>query len=249
MIALALDGISHAYFGRTVLDRVSLRVGPGEIVALVGPSGCGKSTLVHIAAGLIEPRRGRVTRDYRRHSMIFQEHRLLPWATAKDNIAYPLKFAGVGSARRRASAEHAADLVSLDQRDLEKFPVELSGGMRQRTAIARALVIEPDFVFLDEPFTALDIALRRQMQNLITSTAGRSGFAGLFVTHDLTEAVRVSDRIVVMDERVRGIAGERSMSLPREERTDAAVFATVQAYLKEDPLFSHIYETSERHAS
>jgi NitT/TauT family transport system ATP-binding protein len=181
--------------------------------------------------------------------MIFQEHRLLPWATAEENIAYPLKISGVGGAKRRELARHAADLVSLDQRDLDKFPVELSGGMRQRTAIARALVIEPDFVFLDEPFTALDVALRRQMQDLVTSAAGRSGFAGLFVTHDLAEAVRVSDRILVMDERVRGIAGERFVPLARGERTDAAVFAIVQGYLKEDPLFSHIYETSERRAS
>lgn len=249
MNALAFDGVAHAYFGRTVLDRVSLHVLPGEIVALVGPSGCGKSTLVHIGAELIEPQRGRVTRNYQRHGMIFQEHRLLPWATAEENIAYPLKIAGVGSAERCELARRAADLVSLDQRDLNKFPVEMSGGMRQRTAIARALVIEPDFVFLDEPFTALDVALRRQMQDLVAAAAGRSGFAGLFVTHDLAEAVRVSDRILVMDERVRGIAGERFVPLAREERSDAAIFAIVQGYLKEDPLFGHIYETSERRAS
>ncbi|HEX6960623.1 MAG TPA: ATP-binding cassette domain-containing protein [Lacipirellula sp.] len=249
MTALTLEDVSHAYFGRTVLDRVRLSVHPGEIVALVGPSGCGKSTLVHIAAGLIEPLRGRVVRAYRRHGIIFQEHRLLPWATAEQNIAYPLKIAGVSRARRRELARRAADLVSLDPGDLDKYPVELSGGMRQRTAIARALVVEPDFVFFDEPFTALDVALKRQMQDLVVAAASQTRFAGLFVTHDLSEAVRISDRIVVLDERQRGIAGERFVSLERGERDDAAVFAIVQAYLRDDPLFRHLHDTNERRAA
>jgi NitT/TauT family transport system ATP-binding protein len=139
--------------------------------------------------------------------------------------------------------------VHLDRRDLEKYPVELSGGMRQRAAIARALVVEPDFVFFDEPFTALDVALKRQMQDLVIAAARQARFAGLFVTHDLAEAVRVSDRIVVLDERVRGIAGERFLSRPQGERDDAFVFATVQTFLNEDPLFAHIHDTNERRAS
>ncbi|MDQ8698244.1 ATP-binding cassette domain-containing protein [Hyphomicrobium sp. LHD-15] len=246
MTALVLDGISHAYFGRTVLDRITLRILPGELVALVGPSGCGKSTLVHIAGGLIEPQRGRLTQGYRRHGMIFQEPRLLPWATARGNISYPLRVAGVDRTTRHDLTRRAADLVSLDRKDLDKYPVELSGGMRQRVAIARALVVEPDFVFFDEPFTSLDVALKRQMQDLVIEAATQSRFAGLFVTHDLAEAVRISDRIVVMDERVRGISGERIVSLERGARDDAAVFAAVQTYLKEDPLFSHIHDTDER---
>lgn len=246
MTALALDGIAHAYFGRIVLDRVTLRVAEDEIVALVGPSGCGKSTLVHIAAGLIEPLRGRVVTGYRRHGMIFQEPRLLPWMTAEDNIAYPLRLQGVSRAERLSRAHRAADLVLLDRRDLDKYPVELSGGMRQRTAIARALVMEPDFVFFDEPFTALDVALKREMQDLVVAAARQTRFAGIFVTHDLAEAVRISDRIVVLDERVRGIAGERFVALPHGARDDAAVFASVQGFLKEDRLFRHLHETAER---
>jgi NitT/TauT family transport system ATP-binding protein len=246
MTALTLSGVSHAYFGRTILDRVKLDVFAGQLVALVGPSGCGKSTLVHIAAGLIEPQRGRVVNGYRRHGMIFQEPRLLPWATVEDNIAYPLRISGAPKRERRERARHAASVVSLDPRDLDKYPIELSGGMRQRTAIARALVFEPDFVFFDEPFTALDVALKRRMQDLVIASATQSQFAGLFVTHDLAEAVRVADRIVVLDERVRGISGERFVPLDRDRRDDASVFATVQCYLKDDPLFSHIHDTDER---
>ncbi|MBN9280854.1 MAG: ATP-binding cassette domain-containing protein, partial [Hyphomicrobium denitrificans] len=100
MTALTLAGVSHAYFGRTILDRVKLDVLAGQLVALVGPSGCGKSTLVHIAAGLIEPQRGRVVSGYRRHGMIFQEPRLLPWATVEDNIAYPLRLSGAPKRER-----------------------------------------------------------------------------------------------------------------------------------------------------
>lgn len=151
MSTLKLNGIGHAYLGRTVLDAVDLAIEPGEVVALVGPSGCGKSTLAHIAAGIVDPLRGRVTRDYTRHGMVFQEPRLMPWATAADNIAYPLRLAGVSRAERRERVLVAADKVALARDDLGKFPVELSGGMRQRTAIARALVVEPDFVFSTNP--------------------------------------------------------------------------------------------------
>src|SRR5690606_6030316 len=235
-----------AYFGRTVLDRVHLDVLAGQIVALVGPSGCGKSTLVHIAAQLIEPQRGRVASGYRRHGMIFQEPRLLPWATAEDNIAYPLRIAGMRRAERRERARLAADLVSLDRRDLEKYPVELSGGMRQRAAIARALVVEPDFVFFDEPFTALDVALKRQMQDLVIEASRTSRFSALFVTHDLIEASRIAHRIVVLDANGDGIAGERSLPGEPGGREDRAVFETVQQFLCDDPLFRHIHDVDER---
>ncbi len=246
MTPLELDRITHAYFGRTVLSAVRLTVSAGEIVALVGPSGCGKSTLVHIAAGLTEPQQGRIARGYERHGMIFQEHRLLPWATTGDNITYPLRLSGTPGAERKQRALDAAKLVSLDERDLVKFPIELSGGMRQRVAIARALVVEPDFVFFDEPFTALDVALKRQMQDIVIGAAQQSRFAGLFVTHDLAEAIRVADRIVVLDERIRGIAGDRLVALERHERSDEAIFGLMQQLLAQDPLFAHIHDIDER---
>ncbi|MCC7348719.1 MAG: ATP-binding cassette domain-containing protein [Variibacter sp.] len=246
MSALALEGIGHAYLGRTVLDRINLSVARGEVLALVGPSGCGKSTLAHIAAGVIEPLRGRVQRSYHRHGMIFQEPRLLPWATAADNIGYPLRLEGVGRSRRRARVEAAADRVALAREDLRKFPVELSGGMRQRTAIARALVAEPDFVYFDEPFTALDQALKRRMQDLVIEASKASHFAALFITHDLMEAVRTAHRIAVLDLNGRGIAGERTLTGEPGERDDVEVFQAVQRFLKDDPVFRHIHDVDER---
>ena len=246
MRALGLGRIGHAYLGRTVLNRIDMDVGSDEIVALVGPSGCGKSTLVHIASGIVEPLRGSVMRAYRRHGMVFQEPRLLPWATAEENIAYPLRIAGVRRAERRERVAEAAVQVALDASDLGKYPVELSGGMRQRTAIARALVVDPDFLFFDEPFTALDVALKRRMQDLVIRASATGRFAAVFVTHDLMEAARIAHRIVVMDTAGDGIAGERPLPGIPGARDDRALFDLVQRFLSEDPLFRHIHDVDER---
>ncbi|WP_431858237.1 ABC transporter ATP-binding protein [Azospirillum sp.] len=245
---LGLKGLGHAYLGRTVLDAVDLTLAAGEVVALVGPSGCGKSTLAHIAAGVVEPLRGRVERGYRRHGMVFQEPRLLPWATARDNIAYPLRVQGLPRGERRVLAEAAAARAALEPADLGKYPVELSGGMRQRVAIARALAIEPDFVYFDEPFTALDVALKRRMQDLVIGAARALRFAALFITHDLMEAARVAHRIAVMDAHGRGIAGERTVDGTPGERGDGDLHRMVSAFLTDDPLFRHIHDIDERRA-
>jgi NitT/TauT family transport system ATP-binding protein len=244
--ALTLERIGHAYLGRTVLDRIDLTIAHGEVMALVGPSGCGKSTLAHIAAGIIEPLRGRVTRGYSRHGMVFQEPRLMPWASAADNIGYPLKLAGASCSERKARVLAAADRVALAREDLDKFPVELSGGMRQRAAIARAMVMEPDFIFFDEPFTALDQALKRRMQDLVIAAAADRSFGALFITHDLMEAVRIAHRVAVMDVNGLGLAGERRLDGEPGARPDPAVFERVQAFLADDPLFRHIHDVDER---
>lgn len=243
---LRLARIGHSYLGRTVVDGVDLDVSRSEVVALVGPSGCGKSTLVHVAADVTSPTRGRVERRFDRQGMVFQDPRLLPWATALDNIAYPLALAGVARAARRERARAAAARVELAEEDLDKFPVELSGGMRQRTAIARALVVAPDFVFFDEPFTALDVALKRRMQDLVIAAASEARFSALFVTHDLAEAARIADRIVVMDTNGRGLVGERRLPGRPGTRDDAEVFRLVSGFLADDPLFRHVNDVDER---
>lgn len=246
MNVLAMKGVGHAYLGRTVLDGIDLAVARGEIVALVGPSGCGKSTLVHIAADVVEALRGRVERLYARQGMVFQEPRLMPWASARENIAYPLRLARIGAGECRDRVEAAAERVALAREDLDKYPVELSGGMRQRTAIARALAIEPDFVYFDEPFTALDVALKRRMQDLVIEAAAGARFAALFVTHDLFEAARIADRIVVLDRNGRGVAGARPVPGEAGSRDDRMLFELVLAYTHDDPLFRHIGDVDER---
>ena len=211
MTMLKLDRVGHAFLGRTVLDGIDLEIAAGELVALVGPSGSGKSTLAHIAAGLVDPRQGRVTRGYREHAVIFQEPRLMPWATAADNIALGLSRHRLSRAERRARIETVAARVALEPADLSKYPAQLSGGMRQRTAIARALAAEPDLLFFDEPFTALDVALKRRMQDIVIDTVAASGRCGLFITHDLAEAVRIAHRILVLDRHGHGILGSRTV--------------------------------------
>ncbi len=246
MTVLSINGVGHAYLGRSVLEGVDLSVAPGEIVALVGPSGCGKSTLVHIAAGLVKARAGRIERNYLRHAMIFQDPCLMPWATAAGNIEYVLKLAHIPRRERVRRISEVAALVALDLQDLGKYPVELSGGMKQRVAIARALTVQPDFIYFDEPFTALDVALRRRMQDLVIKTCIGRRLSGLFITHDLHEAARIAHRIAVLDTRGKSILGERRLAEDPLTRDDSTVFRWVQNALTNDPLFRHIHDVDER---
>ncbi|MBW7920841.1 MAG: ATP-binding cassette domain-containing protein [Rubellimicrobium sp.] len=245
-VALDLRRVGHAYFGQSVLKGIDLSIAPGEVVALVGPSGSGKSTVAQIAAGLTDAREGRVARNYARHAMVFQEPRLLPWATARQNIRFALRRSGLPRREWAARVARAAALAEFDAADLGKYPVELSGGMRQRVAIARALVVEPDFVFFDEPFTALDVALKRRMQDLVIAASREARFAALFITHDVTEAIRIAHRIAVLDLRGRGIAGTRTLPGEPGTREENFCFILRQRYLAEDPLFRHIHDVDER---
>jgi NitT/TauT family transport system ATP-binding protein len=244
--ALDIRGMSQAFLGREVLSGITLAVDPGEVVALVGPSGSGKSTLIHVAAGLIDPREGRITRRYRRHAMVFQEPRLMPWATAENNIAFAARLAGQPRRAAREAARAAAAAAHFAAEDLGKFPVELSGGMRQRVAIARALVVRPDFIYFDEPFTALDVALKRRMQDLVLDATGAGHFGAVFVTHDLSEAARVAHRVMVMHPTGQGIDGERRVPGLPGARSEAELFALTQTWLHEDRLFRHIHDVDER---
>lgn len=240
-VRLTLDRIGHAFLGRAVFEDLSLCLAEGEVVALVGPSGCGKTTVLQIASGLIDPLRGRVQRHYRRQAIVFQEPRPLPWMTARDNIAYGLAVAGVPLGRRRESAERRAAEVGLHRRDLDKYPAELSGGMRQRAAVARALAIDPEMIYFDEPFTAVDVGLRRVLQDLVIGASAREKFSALFVTHDLSEAVRLAHRIVVLSGRQEGIVAQRVLDGAPGNRDDRAVFETVQDWAK-DPAFADLFD-------
>ncbi|MET7424567.1 ABC transporter ATP-binding protein [Dactylosporangium sp. NPDC005555] len=215
-------GVRRAFGPTVVLDGVDLTIAPGEVVALLGGSGSGKSTLLRILAGLD----GEATGDVRTAgttAVVFQEHRLLPWKRVAANVAL-----GVRGADLRSRVDAALDEVGLaDRRDA--WPAELSGGQAQRVAFARALVREPDLLLLDEPFGALDALTRLRMQGLFGRLRATHGFAALFVTHDVDEALLLADRVLVLD--AGRIAEDRPVTLPRPRAVDAPGFGAARREL------------------
>ena len=242
---LAMRGIGHAYFGRTVLEDFDLALNAGEVIALIGPSGCGKTTVLQIAADLLDPSRGEVERLYRRHAVVFQEPRLLPWMTALDNIAYGLTADGMPKAKAREIAAGRALEVGLAEEDFGKYPAELSGGMRQRASVARALAVTPEVIYFDEPFTAVDVGLKRILQDLVIAAASRESFSALFVTHDLAEAVRVANRLVVMSTRKGEVAARRDIAGRPGERSSREIFELVETW-SVDPVFAELFDHEVR---
>jgi NitT/TauT family transport system ATP-binding protein len=210
-IAVDLRGVGKV-FGRgaqavTALADVDLRVRPGEFVVLLGASGCGKSTLLNLVAGLDRPTSGTVAVDSGRPAVMFQEPALLPWLDAGRNVELPMRLAGVGRAARRARATELLGLVRLDGLE-RKRPHELSGGMRQRVALARAIAATSDgtgdtggLLLMDEPFAALDAITRDFLQGELQRIWAATGSAVLFVTHDVREAVRLGQRVVLLSSR------------------------------------------------
>src|SRR5512136_204466 len=201
--SLRVDGEVHHV---QALDRVSFTVNDGEIVALIGPSGCGKTTALRVAMGLDPSSSGRVTVDGREvngcghdRGMVFQHAELLPWLSAMQNVMFGLEMKGMRGAPLRATAEKYLELVGLET-SKNRRPHQLSGGMKQRVGIARALAIDPSVLLMDEPFGALDAQTRESLQAELLVIHARTKKTILFVTHDLDEAVLIADRIVVMKE-------------------------------------------------
>ena len=222
-MSLIVRAAAHTFALHTVLQDVALSVGPGQTVALVGPSGCGKTTLLHLCAGLVTLQEGRIDNSFERTAVVFQQPRLLLWKTVRDNIALGLKAQGLARRDRLARANAAGAAVGLDAHALDQFPRQLSGGMQSRAALARALVLEPDLLLLDEPFSALDIGLKAQLHAHLLRAQANGGLAFLMITHDLMEAVRLADTVLVMAGQPGRIAHRLELQPPALQRDDAFV--------------------------
>ena len=218
--------------GTTALDRISLDVRAGELLTLVGPSGCGKSTLLDLLGGLSQPTSGRVfvggkeiTGPGLDRGIVFQQYALLPWRTAQGNVEFGLEAKGIARRERAQRAREFLDLVGLAG-FADRYPHELSGGMKQRVAIARSLAYDPEVLLMDEPFAALDAQTRERLQEELIRIWRRTGTTVIFITHDIDEAVFLGHRVAVMSARPGRIKEVIAIDLDRDPSGDIDVRAS-----------------------
>jgi NitT/TauT family transport system ATP-binding protein len=239
MSLIAFNGVSKTFSGRTAVQAladVDLNIRDGEFVALLGPSGCGKSTLLNLLAGFEPLSDGDLTFDGQvvarpgpDRGVVFQEASLFPWLTVWDNITFGPRVQRQSKADYEVRAREMLRLVGLEAFK-DALPAQLSGGMRQRVGIARALVMNPRALLMDEPFGALDAQTRLTMQQLLLDVWQTLGIAVLFVTHDIDEAVLLADRICVMSARPGRITREITVELPRPRSIDSLITPEFMAY-------------------
>lgn len=228
--ALVLDHVSKAYAtedgGILAVADISIKVPEGEFLSIIGPSGCGKSTLFRILGGLVDDWSGMVlvngkpvaTAD-RAIGMVFQEDSTFPWRTVLENVEFPLEVSGVGKAERRERARYFLELVGLQGFE-NRYPAQLSGGMRQRTAIARTLAYEPRILLMDEPFAALDEQTRLLLGDKVLQLHSKLNQTTVLITHNITEAVQLSDRVAIMTYRPGRIKRMLDINLPRPRSSE-----------------------------
>jgi NitT/TauT family transport system ATP-binding protein len=212
--------------GVTALDHVSFNVRPGEFLAVIGPSGCGKSTLFSVVGGLLSGYQGKVTvggetisGPHASIGMVFQEESTFPWRNVVDNVAFPLEIAGMAKAERIDRARHFISMVGLDGFE-KRYPSELSGGMRQRVSMARTLASEPKILLMDEPFAALDEQTRLLLGDKVLQIQQQLKQTMLLITHNITEAVQLADRILVMTYRPGQVKRIVDIKLPRPRTSE-----------------------------
>ncbi|GGG19340.1 ABC transporter ATP-binding protein [Paenibacillus abyssi] len=234
MQSIQVDNISKRFGSLEVLKNVTIDLKQGEFAAIVGPSGCGKSTVLRMIAGLDTPTEGHVTANQKpikdpdpSRVLIFQEHALYPWRTVEKNVGFGLELAGVPKQKRKEKVGELLEKVGLGGFQTY-YPHQLSGGMRQRASIARALAMEPEVLLLDEPFGALDAITKITMQNELLRLWEGSGKTVLLITHDIDEAIYLADTIHVMSPRPGQIVETVRSTIPRPRNRNGADFVQVR---------------------
>jgi NitT/TauT family transport system ATP-binding protein len=232
------------------VDRISFTVAPGEFLAVIGPSGCGKSTLFNMIGGLLEDYDGRITvagekvrGPHAAIGMVFQEESTFPWRTVIENVAFPLEIAGVAKAPRREQAKKFIKLVGLDGFE-NRYPSELSGGMRQRVSMARTLASQPKIMLMDEPFAALDEQTRLLLGDKVLQIQQQLKQTTLLITHNITEAVQLADRILVMTYRPGQLKRMVEIKLPRPRSSEIVSSEAFGRYVAQ--IWSDLREEASR---
>ncbi len=225
MEKLEVKKLNHHFGFTEILRDINFTLNKGEILSIVGPSGGGKTTLLHLCAGLLDIEDGSVTNSFATTSFAFQEGRLLPWKNVIANISLGLLAKGIPKDIAIERSKKIALRFGLEEEDFDKFPKDLSGGMKQRVSFARALVVEPSLLFLDEPFSALDIGLKKELQTVLIEMIQNKEISILFITHDLMEAIRLSDEILLLKADPGHIVKKFNYSLPQNERDDKFVYS------------------------
>jgi NitT/TauT family transport system ATP-binding protein len=240
-----VSGVSQIYAGRDgaptwALRDVSLQIGDGEFVCLIGPSGCGKTTLLHLIAGFLQPSRGSVAFQQQPilgpgpdRGVVFQEYALFAWMTARQNVEFGLRAKSLSRGARGQLAHDALGRVGL-LAAADKYPHELSGGMRQRVAVARALVVEPKVLLMDEPFAAVDAMTRQTLQDDLLRLWKETGVSVVFVTHNIDEAIFLAQRVVVMAPHPGTIVAERTIDADYPRDRGSAAFGELYGAISGD---------------
>lgn len=245
MAQLNIENLSYSFGKLEIIRDIQFNLSKGQMISVVGPSGSGKTTLLRLCAGLMELDEGTVENGFSSSAFVFQDPRLLPWQNVIDNITLGLRARRVEKSLALQKAQAIALKFGLDAEDFYKYPAELSGGMRQRVAFARAFILEPELLFLDEPFSALDIGLKRELQDHLVELAEKNNMSVLFITHDLMEAVRLSDKMLVLQGTPGRIAHCFDFNAPQAKRDDNYVFGRT-ANLLQHPVIQLAFELQQQ---